>query len=102
MFEEIKETKRRSDDFNESEVLRPSEPTTNTACPLDGRQSTTREARKMKRRQRFSQREERNERHGTELGPEVEKQGSTLEQTTWPPLPRQRANKEKNERPRAN
>ena len=39
---------------------------------------------------------------GTELGPEVEKQGSTLEQTTWPPLPRQRADKEKNERPRAN
>ena len=76
----LRKLKKQRDDqtgFNESEGLKPSEQT-NTACPLDGRQSTTREARKMKRRQRFSQREERNEREAPNWGQRLRNKGRHL------------------------
>ena len=50
----------------------------NQQTQLDGRQSTTREARKMKRRQRFSQREERNEREAPNWGQRLRNKGRHL------------------------
>ena len=100
LFEEIIETKGRSDRFQRIRGFETKWTNKHSLSPGWKTEHNERSKENEKETEVFTKIRKK-WKGGTELGPEVEKQGSTREQTTWPPLPRQRADKEKNERPRA-